>query len=72
MTDLHVGVAHLHVKNFVSVCLDHVGKWQAAGVRVHIGLEFNLHLVGICNIRLEEIRDIKANNQTKKKNTGYS
>lgn len=53
VTDLHVGVAHLHVKNFVSVHVDHVIKWQAAGVCVHIGLEFNLHLVGICNSRLE-------------------
>lgn len=53
VTDLHVGVSHLHVKNFVSVPLGHVIVRHAAGLGVHVGLEFNLHLHGICNIRSE-------------------
>lgn len=50
MSDLHVRLPHLHIKNFISVLHNYVRIWQAGGVCVHIGLELSLDLAGIWNI----------------------
>lgn len=53
MTDLHVRLSHLQVKNFISILLKHFRIGELGGVSVHIRLELSLDLAGICENRKE-------------------
>lgn len=51
VTDLHVGLPNLHVKKVVAILINHIGIWPTGGLSVHIRLELNFKLAGICNNR---------------------